>query len=591
MFYVSPLVDVKEVDLTTTVAAASSSIAGIVIRNPWMGRENTLMFTTTDDEVVSAWGKPTEKLSNYCDILAAIHFHEYGNSLYSVGVRPADATFGGLTSMSSGTAQVSGSFLTMPTTGTPSWTLEDLPGGNIDEFPNSANPLGPMDFISVWRGASANRIRLAVIDADTYDKIVRQRLYSNWPITDYVLGLDAILEKGDNKAFLVMVQFCPQGANTADATNWQTVEVHNVSMDRAALDDQGRSKFAETVINERSAYIRICIDESQKDQAITCSTVNWQTFGGGSDGTANDTLLAEQIEAYRRFENTDELDINILIDADKPETVKSEIIQVCIDRKDCHAIIDCRYESVVNNKGSEVTSLQAYRLGTAPYAADNININSDRFSMYANWGEVYDQYNKKYRWVPLSGKVAGLFANNDELADPWFAPAGLNRATINGVRKLGWNPNQAQRDAIHKIGWNPIVSFAGQGKVVWGQKTGLDKSSAFNRINVRRLFNVVEKSVATAVKYFLFEPNDALTRLSIVNMIEPFLREVQGRRGITSFKIVCDESNNTPARIDANELWVDLLISPTRSAEFIVLRFTATRTGASFSEIASSLDA
>jgi len=163
----------------------------------------------------------------------------------------------------------------------------------------------------------------------------------------------------------------------------------------------------------------------------------------------------------------------------------------------------------------------------------------------------------------------------------------LNRAILTSVRRLAWNPDLGKRDILYKNGINPIVSFAGQGKVVWGQKTMLDKSSAFNRINVRRLFIVLEKAISTASKYFLFEPNDTATRESMVAMINPFLRDVKGRRGIYDFKVVCDETNNSPERIDRNEMWVSLYIKPTKTAEFIVLNFIAMKTGASFSEAAT----
>jgi len=207
--------------------------------------------------------------------------------------------------------------------------------------------------------------------------------------------------------------------------------------------------------------------------------------------------------------------------------------------------------------------------------------------VYSNWLEVYDKYNATYRWIPASGHAAGIFARTDNVTDPWFAPAGFNRGGLSNIRKLAWNPTLGNRDIIYQNGMNPIVSFAGQGKVIWGQKTMLDKSSAFNRINVRRLFMILEKAIATAVKYFLFEPNDDLTRLLLVNMIDPFLRDVKARRGVYDYLVICDETNNTPERIDRNELWCDIYVKPTRAAEFIVLNFIATKTGASFTEIAA----
>jgi phage tail sheath protein FI len=204
--------------------------------------------------------------------------------------------------------------------------------------------------------------------------------------------------------------------------------------------------------------------------------------------------------------------------------------------------------------------------------------------------EVFDKYNNKYRWIPSAGHIAGIYAKTDNTNDPWWAPAGLNRAILTSVRRLAWNPALGHRDILYKNGLNPIVSFAGQGKVVWGQKTMLDKPSSFNRVNVRRLFIVLEKAISTASKYFLFEPNDYITRRQLVTMIEPFLRDVQARRGIYDFRVICDETNNTPERIDRNELWCTILIKATRVAEFIVLQFVSLKTGASFEESAQQVN-
>ena len=184
--------------------------------------------------------------------------------------------------------------------------------------------------------------------------------------------------------------------------------------------------------------------------------------------------------------------------------------------------------------------------------------------------------------------MAGLYAHTDDVADAWWAPAGLNRAILTGVRRLAFNPTEGNRDAMYVAGINPIVSFSGQGKVVWGQKTLLDKQSAFNRVNVRRLFLVLEKAIAKSAKYFLFEQNDEVTWMLLTNMIEPFLRDVQGRRGIYDFRVEINERTNTPERIDRNELWGNLWIQPTRAVEFIRLNFIATKTGASFDELISS---
>ena len=197
----------------------------------------------------------------------------------------------------------------------------------------------------------------------------------------------------------------------------------------------------------------------------------------------------------------------------------------------------------------------------------------------------YDRYNDKYRWVPLNGDIAGLCARTDYTNDSWWSPGGLNRGQVKNVVKLAFNPNQAQRDELYKAGVNPVVSLRGQGVVLFGDKTLLAKPSAFDRINVRRLFISLEKAIATAAQYQLFEFNDAFTRAQFRSMVEPFLRDVQGRRGITDFRVVCDETNNDPNTIDQNRFVASIFVKANRSINHIELSFVAVRTGISFDEI------
>jgi phage tail sheath protein FI len=201
---------------------------------------------------------------------------------------------------------------------------------------------------------------------------------------------------------------------------------------------------------------------------------------------------------------------------------------------------------------------------------------------------MYDKYNGVYRFVPLNGDIAGLCARTDTVADPFFSPAGFTRGQIRGAVKLAFDPNQTQRDDLYKARVNPVVTFPGQGTVLFGDKTAQSKPSAFDRINVRRLFLTLEKAISTAAKFQLFEFNDEFTRANFRNLVEPFLRDIQGRRGITDFKVVCDETNNVSAVIDRNEFVADIFIKPNRSINFIKLNFVATRTGVAFSEVAGA---
>ena len=205
--------------------------------------------------------------------------------------------------------------------------------------------------------------------------------------------------------------------------------------------------------------------------------------------------------------------------------------------------------------------------------------------MDCNWKYQYDKYNDVYRWVPLNGDIAGLCVRTDTERDPWFSPAGLNRGVIKNVVKLAWNPTKAERDELYKKGVNPVVTFPGEGTILYGDKTLLQRPSAFDRINVRRLFIVLEKSIARAARSSLFEFNDDFTRAAFLNLVEPYLRDVQGRRGIYDFRVVCDTTNNTPEVIDRNEFVGDIYIKPARSINFIQLNFIAVRTGVAFEEV------
>ena len=238
------------------------------------------------------------------------------------------------------------------------------------------------------------------------------------------------------------------------------------------------------------------------------------------------------------------------------------------------------------SKTAKITS-SATKLSNIKSFADSISSSSygviDSTSLY-----VYDKYNDVFVYIPASGHLAGLCANTDDVAETWFSPAGFNRGGLRGVAKIAFNPTQTERDELYKRRVNPIVSFPGQGIVLFGDKTTQTKPSAFDRINVRRLFITLEKAVATASKFQLFELNDEFTRAQFRNLVEPFLRDVKGRRGITDFLVVCDETNNTGQVIDSNRFVADIFIKPARSINFITLNFIATRTGVEFSEIVGS---
>ena len=302
-------------------------------------------------------------------------------------------------------------------------------------------------------------------------------------------------------------------------------------------------------------------------------------LGGGHDGAEVDD--GDYTEAYDQLSDVETVDISLIFTGSANEAntgnkvVKKHVIQIAETRKDCVAYTSPDYQSSVNNPTArKVTN----------YFSD---FNSTSYAVFdSGWKRQYDRYNDEYFWIPLNADIAGLSARTDYTNEAWYSPAGLNRGFVRNVVKLSFNPNQADRDSLYTQRVNPVVTFRGQGTLLYGDKTALSRPSAFDRINVRRLFIVLEKAIATASKFQLFEFNDDLTRRTFVNAVEPFLQDILSRRGLTDFRVVCDESNNTGEVIDGNRFVADIYIKPTRSINFITLNFVAVRTGVSFSEVA-----
>mgnify|MGYP003647903831 FL=1 len=372
-----------------------------------------------------------------------------------------------------------------------------------------------------------------------------------------------------------------------------------VSQASDAKDASGNSNFYSDVIYRTSSFVYVMDHETTLANAG--SAKKGQTF----DNTQGDAFVVktyslasgtddyaatngEIATAYEKFNDTENVDISLLLcgpsqtDADATgDTKATAVMDIATSRKDCVAFISPARADVVGIANA-ITQAQnvisfADGLPSTSYAVID-----------SGYKYMYDRYNDVFRFVPLNGDIAGLCARTDNIADPFFSPAGFNRGQIRGAVKLAFNPNQTQRDELYKARINPVVAFPGQGTVLFGDKTAQAKPSAFDRINVRRLFITLEKAVSTAAKFQLFEFNDEFTRAQFRNLVEPFLRDVQGRRGITDFSVVCDDSNNTGDVIDRNEFRADIFVKPARSINFIQLNFIATRTGVAFSEVAGA---
>ena len=298
---------------------------------------------------------------------------------------------------------------------------------------------------------------------------------------------------------------------------------------------------------------------------------------GGRDVNTGGAVEGARIQGYDLFANADLVDVSLVLLGEASSAIAISVINnVCEVRKDCVAFISPEKADVVDNVDNEVEDSIEFR--------DTLPSSSYAF-MDSGWKLQYDKYNDVKRWVPLNGDIAGLCVRTDTIADPWYSPAGYNRGNIKNVLRLAYSPHKAQRDDLYLSGINSVIDEHAQGTVLFGDKTLLAKPSAFDRINVRRLFIVLEKAIARASKFTLFEFNDSFTRSQFRNLVEPFLRDVQGRRGIYDFKVVCDTSNNTPEVIDRNEFIGDIYIKPARSINFIQLNFIAVRTGVEFAEI------
>lgn len=369
------------------------------------------------------------------------------------------------------------------------------------------------------------------------------------------------------------------------------LEVYS-SLSRAtdAKTSDGSTNYYKTVINENSKYVWWANDRASapSNTALNIASVNTKpvtvSFQLGQDGDGeNDVSIGTVLLGYDQFASAEEVDISLLMagksrgSANGAQVANYLVDNVAEARKDCVVFASPMKEDVVNNTaGDEAQDIVDFRNGAR--ASSYLVIDS-------GYKYQYDKYNDIFRWVPLNGDIAGLCVRTDSTRDPWFSPAGFNRGQIKNSVKLAYNPDKADRDLLYKNDVNPVVTFPGQGTVLFGDKTALGKPSAFDRINVRRLFITLEKAISVAARSSLFEFNDEFTRAQFVSLVEPFLRDVQGRRGIYDYRVVCDETNNTGAVIDRNEFVGDIYVKPAKAINFIQLNFVAVRSGVAFEEV------
>ena len=559
-FQLSPGVNVSEVDLTTIVPSVPTSIGAFAGIFQW-GPIDEIVTISDEVNLVDRFFKPYS--DNYEYWFSAANFLAYSNNLKVVRAASIATT---RNAVSNGSA-----------------VLIKNDDAYEDNFSGGANTYG--EFAARYAGALGNSLQVSLCDANTFTGWAYASQFTSTPGTStYTSNAGG----ANDEIHIIVIDQDGQITGTQGSVLEKYAFVSKAS---DAKDDSGNSNYYKNVITSKSKYIHwLSHPTANGGASYANATSTWGTTAtnksfskltanatisliGGVDGTVS---TANVVTAYDQFDNADSVDISLVVSGPANATIVTSLISMAESRKDCLVFVSPEKADCVDNAGSEVTDIKAYRdtLTSTSYAV-----------LDSNWKYQYDKYNDVYRWVPLNGDIAGLCARTDLERDPWFSPGGLNRGIIKNAIKLAWNPTKTNRDDLYVKGINPVVTFQGEGIVLFGDKTLLSKPSAFDRINVRRLFIVLEKALARAARFSLFEFNDQFTRAQFVALVEPFLRDVQGRRGIYDFRVVCDESNNTPEVVDRNEFVGDIYIKPARSINFIQLNFVAVRTGVSFDEV------
>jgi phage tail sheath protein FI len=564
-FQVSPGVQVNEIDATAVVPAVSTSIGGFAGSFNW-GPVAEVTSVSSEQDLADTFGAPDDNTFKY--FLTAASFLKYGNALKVVRVE-------------SGHLNATG-----------------LAGGNgllikndthyVDSGYNVGNgAVG--SWAAKYPGIKGNSLKVSLITEGITS-------FAGWAYSSSFNGEPGTstyasnLGKGSIGDEVHVAVIDEDGVFSGTAgTVLETFAYASQASD--AKNPDGTSNYYVDVVNNGSEYVRWMDHPSTLTNAgadlrlAATDTITGVTAAiddsltGGTDD--NTPTTGEILIGYDLLEDAETVDVGLLFaypDANGAETIAEDLISIAETRKDCVAFVSPPIEDS-QGSATPATNVMEFANGltSSSYAV------CDSSAVY-----TYDKYNDTYRWIGAAGHVAGLCANTDRVADAWYSPAGVSRGQLLGITKLAWNPVKADRDTLYKGRVNPLVSLPGQGTMLFGDKTLLAKPSAFDRINVRRLFITLEKAVSIAAKAQLFEFNDEFTRAQFKNLVEPFLRDVKGRRGLTDFSVICDETNNTSQVIDTNNFVADIYIKPARSINYITLNFVATRTGVSFTEIAGS---
>jgi Phage tail sheath protein subtilisin-like domain/Phage tail sheath C-terminal domain len=564
-FQISPGVNVSEIDLTTVVPSVLTTAGAFAGAFQW-GPVNKRILVDSEITLAKTFGNPDS--NTYISFFTAASFLAYGNNLQTVRVAN-NTTYNAQANTTGASVQIANEDVFQATY---------LTGNNNNQYGA---------FVARYPGALGNSLTVSLVDSASYS--------NTWNIAGVTLSQ--------------YVNGAPSTSAQASAAGSANDQVHIVVVDTAGLfsgakntvlevfqylskglnatDSLGNSNYYKNYVYNNSKYVYAIDPPSYSTTNATwglpLANTNFATVSTAqtfalTNGTSATVQDADIVNGYSQFTNADAVNISLVLTGGADTTVQQYVIDnIANSRKDCVAFVSPPSSAVINQSGNEVTNITTWNTSLA------------RSSSYTvadcGWKYMFDKYNNTYRWVPLNGDTAGLCVYTDSVRDPWFSPAGYNRGNLKNVVKLAWNPNQTQRDAIYSLGINPVVTFPSNGTILYGDKTLQAQPSAFDRINVRRLFIVLEKTIAQAAKYSLFEFNDAFTQAQFVALVTPFLRDVQGRRGIQDFKVVCDSTNNTAQVVNANQFVGDIYIKPARSINFIQLNFVAVRTGVDFTTV------
>ena len=643
-FQVSPGVLVQEKDLTRIIPGVSTSI-GAVAGQFNKGPLDQVVAISSEQELVDTFGKPDSNTFEF--FFTAANFLQYSNALRVVrasntGSTNANASgssaqvkniddyesnfesgAGVIGTFAARTAGAHGNNLLVSTCPSAAAFEQTTSGATISLVNEASNTAVGDTTIDVDDGADFNvgdilnfsttastedfddgeEYRITGISTNTLTFVQHPRgsgglkriildnshIRRRWKYYDSVDGAPgtsayASARSGVNDEIHVVVVDEDGGISGTPGTVLETFSKMSKGSD--AKTPQGDTNYYPTVIKNRSQHI-YWMDHNTSGtnwgSAVTGTTftaVNTPTLESLSAGSDGSTVTTGELKAaYDNFADADTVDVGLIMSGKCNATHVDNLITIAENRKDAVVFASPERADVV-----DITNTNTQTNNVINFFD---NIRSSSYVVFdSGYKYCYDRYNDVYRYVPLNGDTAGLAARTDLTADAWFSPAGFNRGIVRGAVKLAYNPTKSQRDQLYPKRVNPVSTFPGQGTVLFGDKTGLSSPSAFDRINVRRLFIVLEKAISTASKFQLFEFNDEFTRANFRNIVEPFLREVQGRRGITDFLVVCDETNNTGEVIDRNEFIAEIFIKPARSINFITLSFVATRTGVAFEEVA-----